>query len=108
MFFVHPQATLSNLEKKLVEERKQKTDFQIKLETERKTKKEVGDRRVTSFYTNSSRSILAYKTGHFILYTGRLRREIGRPDPLRGHQARGRDQDFAQRAIWISREGRHG
>ena len=35
------KATLSTLEKKFADERKQKTEFQIKLETERKTKKEA-------------------------------------------------------------------
>ena len=35
------KATLSNLEKKFAEERRAKTEFQIKLETERKTKKEA-------------------------------------------------------------------
>ena len=37
------KASLSTLEKKLAEERKQKTDFQIKLETERKIKKEAAN-----------------------------------------------------------------
>jgi len=35
------KAALSTLEKKLAEERRQKTDFQVKLETERKSKKEA-------------------------------------------------------------------
>ncbi len=37
------KAALSTLEKKLADERKQKTEFQIKLETERKTKKEAAN-----------------------------------------------------------------
>ncbi len=43
---------MSALEKKLVEEKKQRTDFQQKLEAERKNKKEANAERV-SLYHNS-------------------------------------------------------
>lgn len=49
------KATLSSLERKLADERKQKTDFQIKLETERKVKKDTANAERTAA-ANQSRS----------------------------------------------------
>ena len=52
------KATLSNLERKLADERKQKAEFQIKLETERKTKKEAASAEKTA-QQNQTRSEIA-------------------------------------------------
>ena len=41
---------MSALEKKLVEEKKQRTDFQQKLEAERKNKKEANAERVSRYH----------------------------------------------------------
>ena len=50
-----PQAAVATLEKKLADERKQKTEFQIKLETERKIKKEAANAERTA-QQNQTRS----------------------------------------------------
>ncbi len=52
------KATLNSLERKLAEERKQKTEFQIKLETERKVKKEAASAEKTA-QQNQTRSEVA-------------------------------------------------
>jgi hypothetical protein len=67
------KASLSSLERKLIEERKQKADFQIKLETERKSKKELASAERTA-QQNQTRSEVAKMEAEINTLRGELDR----------------------------------
>ena len=69
--------TLTSLEKKLAEEKKQRSDFQLKLETERKSKKEANAERNLAQAQQSANSACVQKLEAEI---AKLRDELARTE----------------------------